>query len=69
MPDFSATVKAVTTWLPFSAWLGRFRGALMTYYILDAEEGAPEPAISGTFNTIKGLADVANVQSAPPATK
>jgi hypothetical protein len=59
MPDFSAAVKALAPWLPFSAWLGCFRGALMTYYNLDAEEGAPEPAISGSFNTIKGLADVA----------
>ncbi len=37
----------------------------MTYYNLDVKEGAPELAISGTFKTIKGLADVANVQSAP----
>jgi hypothetical protein len=52
--------------LAFSAWLGRFCGALVTYYNLDVKEGAPELAISGTFKTIKGLADVANVQSAPP---
>ena len=51
--------------LAFSAWLGRFCGALVTYYNLDVKEGAPELAISGTFKTIKGLADVANVQSAP----
>ena len=38
----------------------------MNYYNLDVKEGAPELAISGTFKTIKGLADVANVQSAPP---
>ena len=38
----------------------------MTYYNLDVKEGAPELAISGTFKTIKGLADVANVQSEPP---
>lgn len=38
---------------------------LVTYYNFDVKEGTPDPAITGTFNTIKGIEDVANGQSEP----
>ncbi len=59
-------MTALTPWVAVLGVVGRFYGALVTYYNLDVKEGAPERAISGTFKTIKGLADVANVQSEPP---
>ncbi|VUX56138.1 protein of unknown function, partial [uncultured Woeseiaceae bacterium] len=55
--------------MAFPAWLGRFCGALVTYYNLDVKEGALELAISGTFLVVLDRTENRRRRRAPPSHK